>query len=60
MKCAISCATVNRLRVKASVLHWDEYTAAYEDALRKCSTEESPWYVIPANNKTNGSSLLNW
>jgi PPK2 family polyphosphate:nucleotide phosphotransferase len=31
--------------------HWDDYTAAYEDALRKCSTEEAPWYVIPSNNK---------
>ncbi len=31
--------------------HWDNYTAAYEDALTKCSTEEAPWYVIPANRK---------
>ncbi len=31
--------------------HWDEYTEAYEDALRKCSTEWAPWYVIPANKK---------
>ncbi len=31
--------------------HWDDYTAAYEDALGKCSTEEAPWYVIPANKK---------
>jgi PPK2 family polyphosphate:nucleotide phosphotransferase len=31
--------------------HWDEYTRAYEDALRKCSTECAPWYVIPANRK---------
>jgi polyphosphate kinase 2 (PPK2 family) len=31
--------------------HWDDYTAAYEDALRKCSTEAAPWYVIPANSK---------
>jgi PPK2 family polyphosphate:nucleotide phosphotransferase len=31
--------------------HWDEYTAAYEDALSKCSTKEAPWYVIPANKK---------
>jgi len=30
---------------------WDHYMAAYEDALRKCSTEQSPWYVIPANKK---------
>ena len=31
--------------------HWDEYTRAYEDAVRKCSTECAPWYVIPANRK---------
>jgi len=31
--------------------HWDNYTAAYEDALSKCSTPEAPWYVIPANRK---------
>jgi PPK2 family polyphosphate:nucleotide phosphotransferase len=31
--------------------HWDDYTAAYEDALSKCSTKEAPWYVIPANKK---------
>ncbi len=30
---------------------WDDYTVAYEDALNRCSTKESPWYVIPANAK---------
>lgn len=30
---------------------WDEYVAAYEDALSKCSTEHAPWYVVPANHK---------
>jgi len=30
---------------------WDQYTAAFEDALEKTSTESSPWYVIPANRK---------
>ena len=30
---------------------WDQYTAAFEDALGKTSTEASPWYVIPANRK---------
>jgi PPK2 family polyphosphate:nucleotide phosphotransferase len=30
---------------------WDEYQAAYEDALTRCSTAASPWYVIPANRK---------
>jgi len=31
--------------------HWDEYIAAYEEMLHRCSTEEAPWYVIPANKK---------
>jgi len=31
--------------------HWDDYMAAHEDALRKCSTQVAPWYVIPANKK---------
>jgi PPK2 family polyphosphate:nucleotide phosphotransferase len=31
--------------------HWDEYSAAYEDALNKCSTSYAPWYVVPANRK---------
>jgi PPK2 family polyphosphate:nucleotide phosphotransferase len=31
--------------------HWDDYQEAYEEALRKCSTEWAPWYVIPANRK---------
>jgi PPK2 family polyphosphate:nucleotide phosphotransferase len=28
---------------------WDDYIAAYEDALSRCSTAEAPWYVIPSN-----------
>ena len=28
---------------------WDDYMAAYEDALSKTSTDDAPWYVIPAN-----------
>ena len=30
---------------------WDKYTAAFEDALSRCSTEWAPWYVIPSNKK---------
>jgi len=30
---------------------WDEYMAAYEDALSLCSTPWAPWYVVPANHK---------
>ncbi len=28
---------------------WDDYMAAYEDALSRTSTADAPWYVIPAN-----------
>jgi PPK2 family polyphosphate:nucleotide phosphotransferase len=31
--------------------HWDDYMAAYEDVLSKCSTEQAPWFVVPANRK---------
>lgn len=31
--------------------HWDEYMKAYEDMIRNTSTEEAPWYVVPADNK---------
>jgi PPK2 family polyphosphate:nucleotide phosphotransferase len=30
---------------------WDQYVAAYEDMLEKCSTPHAPWYVIPSNHK---------
>lgn len=30
---------------------WDDYMAAYEDALTKCSTGHAPWFIIPANHK---------
>jgi PPK2 family polyphosphate:nucleotide phosphotransferase len=29
---------------------WDEYTKAYRDALRLCSTPWAPWYVVPADD----------
>lgn len=31
--------------------YWDQYIEAYDDMLRKCSTDYAPWYVIPANRK---------
>ncbi len=30
---------------------WDDYIAAFQDTLRKTSTEWAPWYLIPANHK---------
>jgi PPK2 family polyphosphate:nucleotide phosphotransferase len=29
---------------------WDDYTAAYEDAIRETSTELAPWFVVPADH----------
>ena len=30
---------------------WDQYQAAYQEALARTSTDYAPWYVIPANRK---------
>ncbi len=30
---------------------WDDYEAAFDEALSKTSTDPAPWYVIPANRK---------
>jgi PPK2 family polyphosphate:nucleotide phosphotransferase len=30
---------------------WDDYMTAYEDMIRRTSTPEAPWYVVPADNK---------
>jgi PPK2 family polyphosphate:nucleotide phosphotransferase len=30
---------------------WDNYVEAYESAISATSTEEAPWYIVPADNK---------
>ncbi len=30
---------------------WDEYQTAYTEAIQETSTENSPWYVMPADHK---------
>ena len=30
---------------------WDQYTAAYEEALSRCSTKAAPWHIVPADKK---------
>jgi len=30
---------------------WPEYMQAYEDVLNKTSTDQAPWYIVPANHK---------
>lgn len=31
--------------------HWDDYTKAYQDLMEATSTDDSPWYIIPADHK---------
>ncbi len=31
--------------------HWDDYQAAYEEAINHTSTRHAPWYIIPADHK---------
>ncbi len=37
---------------------WKDYTAAYRDALRKCSTPWAPWYLVPSDNTTTRNYLV--
>ncbi|HWI04534.1 MAG TPA: polyphosphate kinase 2 family protein [Acidimicrobiales bacterium] len=30
---------------------WDDYTAAFEEAISRTSTDVAPWYVVPADRK---------
>ncbi|HJW51687.1 MAG TPA: polyphosphate kinase 2 family protein [Burkholderiaceae bacterium] len=31
--------------------HWNDYMAAYENAIRATATRDAPWFVVPADNK---------
>jgi polyphosphate kinase 2 (PPK2 family) len=35
---------------------WKEFTRAYRDLLRECTTKWAPWYVVPADDK----AVRNW
>ena len=37
---------------------WPAYMEAYEDAINATSTSKAPWYVIPADSKTNRNLLI--
>jgi PPK2 family polyphosphate:nucleotide phosphotransferase len=37
---------------------WKEYQAAYEDCLSATSTEQSPWFVVPADDKANARLII--
>jgi PPK2 family polyphosphate:nucleotide phosphotransferase len=35
----------------ASRAKWDGYMVAYGEAIERCSTDDAPWYVVPADRK---------
>jgi PPK2 family polyphosphate:nucleotide phosphotransferase len=37
---------------------WPKYMQAYENAMQATSTDYAPWYVIPADSKTNRNLLI--
>jgi PPK2 family polyphosphate:nucleotide phosphotransferase len=37
---------------------WDQYMEAYEKCLRATSTEQAPWYIIPADDKENARLIV--
>ena len=37
---------------------WSSFTAAYYDALTRCSTKWAPWYVVPSDSKTVRNYLI--
>jgi PPK2 family polyphosphate:nucleotide phosphotransferase len=37
---------------------WNRYMTVYEDCLRATSTKDSPWYVVPADDKDNARLIV--
>ncbi len=37
---------------------WPQYMQAYEQAIKSTSTEQAPWYIVPADSKTNRNLLI--
>jgi PPK2 family polyphosphate:nucleotide phosphotransferase len=38
--------------------YWKDYMKAYEDCLGATSSKESPWYVVPADDKENARLIV--
>jgi len=37
---------------------WKDYMKAYEKCLSATSTEDSPWYIVPADDKENARLIV--
>ena len=37
---------------------WDDYAEAYEECLSATSTDDAPWFVVPADDKENARLIV--
>jgi len=37
---------------------WDDYAKAYEECLSETSTDDAPWFVVPADDKENARLIV--
>ena len=37
---------------------WDDYVKAYEECLSATSTDDAPWFVVPADDKENARLIV--
>ena len=38
--------------------YWKEYWEVYEEALGETSTEKTPWFIVPADDKPNARLII--
>lgn len=38
--------------------HWANYMKAYEECISETSTQNSPWYIVPADDKKNARLII--
>ena len=38
--------------------YWDQYQEVFETMIQETSTENAPWYVVPANNKKYRNEII--
>jgi len=38
--------------------YWDDYMQAYEDCMSATSSDDAPWYIVPADDKENARLII--
>lgn len=40
--------------------HWNDYQTAYAECIAATSTQQAPWYILPADDKRNTRLIVSW